>query len=423
MAFFDEEVRDMMSDSIIRQHIVDPFKHLSKLLVAGIERLDLQAEIAKAMGLDPDQAQATVARMNLVAHLRMAGYEVVGGRRGGKVYQITGHAPLDATPKKGLEAASTEVKEAYNWLCRFPALHETREDIKLIDLLFASNTRDTDEIAHSRNWLYLWAYMVAGQNTLRMVEHAGAVCLVFQKHKNRPRLSIIWLSGDAAGVVSLAERLAPVSVSTITVTGMPDRRTKELLELRPKSKVSRRRCAIYDLRDFVENTDKYLNKRARTTLRARFRDTEFVVNPGKGAQNSVIDAWKIENEAKHRQLAIRRDYTAVESIAENKITTGGRREGEWVAHHLVYRVPGHPNAVMLANEKSLNYDTGNGGKPGMSNWNQYTLSAYLVSTGIQFMQSGGIDGGGVGLADKKKKFACDFVDEPTVYLDFPKGEY
>lgn len=420
MAFFDEIKVDRLALSQIKKAIEPRLQGLAAALAEGVEKDSLHSQVAVAMGVKEDHPSVQVARMNLIGGLRSTGYQVTGGRGGGKLYQIVGFSE-EKTEKASIEDAAAEVRAPFEWLCQHELLAETPATIARLDSEYAQ--RPHESLMHSSNWMHLWAYRGAGRNKLWLVELDDSLNIVVQKFVNRPKLSIIWVGGPLEGSVRLAERLAPSSLGAMSITGMELNRVDELKALHPKGSVDNRSTAIYNLKDFVENPDKYLNKRSRSTLKARLKDTELVVNPGTGAQRAVIDVWRKGNQDRHRQLAINRDFMAVDSIAEGKITTGGRREDHWVAHHLVYRVPNRSDAVMLANEKSLNYADMPGGKYGMSDWNQMTMAKLLVDQGINYMQSGGLDGGGVGLPDKKKKYAESFVDEPSFILDLPRAQY
>lgn len=424
MPFFEAEKVDPLSIPEVSKKVASELKSLVPSLLSGLEKTELDAKVAEALSVPVDDQRVVVARMNLIGGLRVAGYEVTGGRSGGTKYQIVGEkAP--APPKKTIDEAPEPIRKLWSeFVQKTHTLEDIVEDVSTVDAEFAK--RSASELLHTANWMYLWAYLGAQKNALHLMNFRDCTCVVQQKHKSRPRLAVHYLSGSPKDALSLAVRLAKISVSGMSVTGM-SRDTlpawvDALSAMELKASTSMRKTAVYDLTDFADNPRKYLGKRGASQLRARVRDTTLDSSPSVAAQLAVIETWRKANEAKHRQLAIKRDFAAVESCAD-KIVIGGMRDGYPVAHHLVYRLPNRSDAVMLANEKSLNYTETPGGKPGVSDWNQFMLATRCKELGIRWMNSGGIDGGGAGLSAKKEKYAHEIIEEPTLHLKLERADY
>lgn len=386
----------------------------------GISQVNLEVSLVHLMGYPFGDPRITTARMNFVGSLRSWGFVVSGGRKGGSFYRIEGWAEKVAKPDISQWVGLS--KETYEWVRTFQPFKDDRASYDRFKLFVSQ--RSHSDIKHENCFLYLWAYeLTKSQGWFFSPGWMFGGCVVIQKFYNYPQFKIFNLFSQPGELLSLAERLAPASTRPVRIINIPEDQINEYRRLHPQGSWSHREEGIYDVVDIAEHPDKYLNKRAMTTLRAREKDTTFLGGMPRIHQHQIVDTWKSFNEPKHRQLAITRDHRAIDSMCSSKITFGGYREGQPVIHHLFDILANNPEVVSLMNEKSLNYSDMPGGKPGLSDYNQVMTCRALAERGIKYIQSGGLDGGGIGLPDKKKKYTCQLVFSHTFFTAFPISTY
>lgn len=404
---------------------------LEKLYQNGMTVTALDLAVSKLLGKPITDPQVSIARMNLIGGLRASGIDVSGGRSGGAFYRIIGwREVVEKTPVDQWRGLSRDIYEQVHSLRALDVDSET-----IVRLLISF--RDKEELLHENCFLYPWAYEGAraqGFLKYRLSPDPWGV-IIFQRFRNYPQFRIFHLVGRIEESVELAQWVAPASMKKVQIINVPpsqaDLKRFGWGELWPREE------GVYDLKDIAEHPEKYLNKRAITQFRARQRDTQFSLqepalienNPltpeeAEQAALSIIDQWQEYNEPKHRQLAITRDRIAVKSHTPNSFHFLGYRCGSPVIHHLLESIPNRSDSVSLINEKSLNYrGLGEGGHPGLSDFNQVMTARSLVEMGYQFEQSGGLDGGGVGLEHKKRKYACEIRTSYTLVTNFSVSEY
>ncbi len=392
-------------------------------LLEGRTGPQLEVQISDILEVEVSAPEVSITRMNLVGTLRAWGYIVSGGRGGGDVYKVTGWAEKESKPDVSQWVGQS--REVYDWVHRtfFPLTEEfwsaSRAWLSL---------RPSDELLHENCWLYPWAYEGARKQGWFVREGANAA-IVFQKFTNYPQFRIFVLYARPRWVLDLAETIAPASLRPVSIINISPRLRDAYNELHRGSWLEREE-AIYDVKEIANNPDSFLNKRALETLKARCKDTAWHdADVSRADQIAVIQTWKQLNERKHRQLAISRDFIAVEANYPLKLTFGAYREEHPVAHHLFDPLANNSEVVALINEKSLNYSKfldGTpvpGGKYGVSDFNQVAACQTLLEKGFKYIQSGGIDGGGEGLPAKKRKYACSTTSSYTFYTTFPISEY
>lgn len=399
-----------------------PDEILLQLLGTGYSRDDLEQALADWLSVSVTDPRISIARMNLVGGLRSWGYVVSGGRHGGDLYRIESWSKkTESTPVSEWVGPA---RDAVEWVHGLVPL--TEEMWPLVRSWLS--LRSPDEVLHENCWLYPWAYERARGDAWYFSEGSNAA-LIIQRFVNQPKFKIFSLFGSADWLADLAKQISIGSTRHVQIVHVTGDQTIELKKIDRNGSTAQREEAIYDLVDIGEHPDKYLNKRAMTTFRAREKDTTFYECSSVEEQQYVIKTWQTLNEHRHRQLAISRDFIAATIDYPLKITFGGQREGAPVIHHLFDPLANAPVVVSLINEKALNYKqfsdgtTVPGGTYGLSDFNQIEACRLLAAKGFRFIQSGGIDGGGVGLPDKKKKYATAFARSFTFHTSFRISPY
>jgi hypothetical protein len=406
----------MLLDEVIKAVGNPEYNDLLQALCNGLTRVQLEFKISLIKNWSMNDPRLSIERMNLIGGLRAHGFEVSGGRGGGKIYRILGYAEIEE--KISSDRWTGKPRETLDWV--HSLLLVTPDSANLIRTFLSF--RDPLERLHENCFLYPFGYEGAKAD-LYLYREGASAALIIERFKTSPQLKVFCLHGSVDWYLNLACKLAPGSTRPVRLINLPPALTPDVKKLHPSGSFLTRTEAIYDLEDIAKYPHKYLNSRAMTTLRARERDTVFSEDYRPEPALEIIAKWQSYNEPKHRQLAITRDRIAVVTDSPGKIQYLGVRGGIPVAHHLFESLPNSPDTVSLMNEKALNYSAIEGGRPGLSDFNQIMSARALVEKGFRFEQSGGIDGGGVGLPTKKKKYACDFVNSYTFYTTFPISEF
>lgn len=390
------------------------------LVTVGQTAPELDLAIAQIRSLDPSSEAPSIGRMNLIGGLRASGYVVSGGRGGGKIYQILGWEKKRV--RVYLDLWEGLPRATHVWLNTLPSL-EVKSSTKVREYL---SDRYKEERLHENCFLYPYAYEGARAHGWLLEEH-GYACIIFRRFYNYPQLRIFLLFGPPTWALRTAKFISPGSLKPVQIINLPPSELDLMKKFHPEGSVLGREEGVYDLKDISENPYNYISKRGRTALRARGRDTILLRNNDTESAHFVVDTWQNFNESKHRQLSITRDHIAIDSLITERIMFQGYRtvDGETypVTHHLFEPLPNCPDTVSLMNEKSLNYSTMPGGVPGLSDFNQIESARRLTEMGFRYEQSGGLDGGGVGLEAKKRKFSCKIEKSYTFYTTFPVSEY
>jgi len=397
---------------------------IRELVDAGMTTEELDTRISEIIDEQVDSAATATARMNFIGGLRACGWIITGGRHGGTIYKVVNwKEKKDKVPVQDWEG---EPKEIYDWV------HTLRPFTVMSYNLWETYTamRDPKEQVHENSFLVFWAYLIARNKGFWFIED-GNVVIIRQKFVNRPIFDILCVNRpDPEWLIQLAFKLGKSSIRSPQIINVSGDQIHQIHPHHPEGNWGKRSEAIYDLNRIACHPEQYLNKRAMSQFRARQRDTTFVLEPPVEDQMAVIEAWKIRNEYKHRQLAIGRDRIAVNTEVPKKIVYGGNRKGVPVIHHLFHPLANRDDTVALLNEKSLNYSTNRdgsplrGGKAGLSDFNQIMACRELARMGFKFMQSGGIDGGGVGLPAKKMKYSKgELVTSYTFHTRCEESKY
>ena len=408
-----------LETSEIAKRIPDEFRSLiDYLLGEGLTKNSLEEMIASCLQVDPQSPQNSrieIARMNLIGGLRAAGYLVTGGRAGGNLYRIVGWEEKVSKP-----AASTwtgDTRSVLDWVHSLP-----KPPVE--DIFRHLARRDSQEILHENAPLYAYCYEGA-RDLFWLYEDGPDAVLIFQKNRELPALRIFDLFASSQFCLQLAEKLAKASIRKVPIVNVPSTSLDEYR--RSGTAIASREAGIYDLKDIVNNPEKYWSEKSYNTLRKMARECTFVTDMSIDDQILVVDRWKMSEETKHRQLAITRDYKGIATPWRNKIVVGAFREGFPVAHVLYDRVAANPGVATLLNEKGLNkrvFPDGSpipGGHSGISDFVELASCQHLVSIGVDAVNSGGYEGGGIGLSPRKKRFSCRSVKSYTVMTKFESG--
>lgn len=372
-------------------------------------RQDVLNRLASELGYEPDSVQVANQSMNLIGGLRSMGYEIPKERG---FYHITGkHEPPTYRPASswtGLE------REVLNEIQAMPKVSLASRD--WFDSSLASNAN-----LHESCFAYLWSYEQATTKFFQYQSDDGEAVIGW-KFANFPRLRIFNLSLPPAAVLSLGTRLSAASTRPIKVLHLFERELPEYRDSAYFGGVERRREAVYRLSRIPE----CLNSRGRGMVRKNRKEMQWSrVDPADAAYvrdaTAVIEHWRDRNEDKHRQLAIRRDLISLELKTANDFHCIGYRDGVPCCLHVLTRLPKTPNVAGLLTEKSLNYSDVPGGKAGTADTNLVLAAEILLENGVEYINAGGYDGGGIGLPQHKQRFALpeDDIQSLAVTLSCP----
>lgn len=386
-------------------------------LERGISRDDLQRRIGEILGQPMDSAVVETARMNLVGGLRSWGFIVQGGRGGGKIYTIVGWEARVERPTS--DTWTGPPRTVLDDIGQLPRI--TSDDRDRIREFLAR--RPSQEQYHENSWLYPRAYELARDTGwwFQSPVNPSHAAIIMRRFVSYPRFRIFNLTLSASELLELAEYLSRASCRPVYIVNPGDHAMADLKLLHSRGSWGNRRQALYRTDDIANRIELFLNRRGRETLRSQAREMAYHDSPSRDDQKAIVTEWRRINEPKHRQLAITRDFVAIDDDFPQTITFVGYRQSTPACLHILEPLANRPDTVAQIVEKSLNYRTQVGGRPGTADWNLYQTSVDLLQRGIQFINAGGFDGGGAGLAPHKRRFARDGDDivSRSFYTDFP----
>lgn len=393
-----------LKQSLVTKGKVDP-GIAERLVESGISKDDLEADLG-----GETKEEKELRRMNFVGSLRALGFQVLGGRVGTRGhYQVIGWEEKKEAP--GIPAWDEESK------ARIADIHKlspvTRSSWQ--DLYSHQGTKQSEE----RRWLHensameVLCYEVGGYSSRGFFYDfpSGNRTVVVQKFRDRPVFKIVNLDATALELTHLAQYLGPVSYKPVQIVNIDQGMTVLLKQAFPKGYAEKHAEAICETKKLAFD-DELWNSRGRgSKAKVAGRTTEiYRVEDADALQQTVIEEWRKEGEKRQRQLSIVRDYEAVLCKAPTKITFLGIRDGVPVSLHIVDRLVGLESEVVgQVVEKSLNYRTQQGGRPGTSDFNLRETSRLLYELGIEWLNLGHIDGGTQGLADRKRALLSEVV--------------
>lgn len=276
---------------------------------------------------------------------------------------------------------------------------------------------DPNQIQFGNSPDVLACYELA-RDTGELRSENGEKYVVIRRFQNKPRYRIWQIDAKPETLLRAARRLAAESYRPVAIHNLDGPDWLELQELHPAGVLQVSDEVIVSTSQVVAHPDHFFSRSQLSALRRDQREishyvgfsadrSEFVAQ---GAQ--VVDAWKAKNAGKHFRLSITRDYRALEHPWGYKFL--GIRAGAPVCLQIFFEVPGQPEMVIQAVEKSLNYRDQPGGRPGTSDANFYLGCERLLAEGKFWMNTGTFDGGNKGLGERKKKLA-DHVIQSAVF--------
>lgn len=367
-------------------------------LLVGVSKSDLQSLFGVEMSLPADDPQVDVARMNTVGSLRALGYEVSGGRQGRSVpYKILGWSPIDEyLPAETWQGPEREVLDEIllGGELRGDEVEQWKSRIQFsISGLSPAFESSVD---------YLSTYEMARDRAFEMC-HGRAI--VLWRFPNMPRLRIFNLGLDVKSLDHLAQWLSKASLTRVRVVIVNESDAGQLRNM--GWEVTRHRQALYDPKWIMDNLNSLFSKTQRSLLRQHERQSTIELAYGQlrprevSEATALIQMWKATNEKKQRQLAIGRDFRAVE-IGTDLAILVRRLSGELVALQLLGRSITRVASQLV--EKALNYRHMPGGQSGTSDFSfVHGLDQLRRMLGYRVINGGDIDGGTVGLAEHKLK--------------------
>ncbi len=370
-----------------------------ELLLRGVTKQELHQRLSELLNEPADGPVVDVSRMNLIGSLRSWGYVVSGGRGGGKIYQITGWEELRSY--RPCNEWTGEERDILSFI---------HDSLRPVDAMFITTSLATGPTQpwHERCLMYIMCYELARDQGWCYRGLSGNA-IVMQRFQTMPRFRLFNLNmTDPQEINDILCWLAKASVTPVRVLNVSSDICYELKRIDRNGSITSRREAIYRTSRIADLSSGVFSRRALTTLRKLDREMTWGVAVCDDIHNEhmklVVNRWREVNEKKQRQLAITRDYDAIQY---DRVRFMGYREGHPVCIHILDQLPANPNVVAQIVEKSLNYRNSImlGGTYGVADYNLWKTCYTLNQNGIEFLNAGGFDGGGWGLVAHKERFA------------------
>lgn len=339
--------------------------------------------------------------MNTIGGLRALGFSVEGGRSGGKIYRVVGWAPKPEY-KPAAEWSGDE-RSVLDWIEQLPQVQpDDRQDIES-HLAIRRASANSFEAC----WGYLWSYELARDRGFLYRGRNGTLAVVIWKFQNFPRLRIFNIDLRYDDLAQLASMIAPASLMKIRVVHP----NIDPLENYGKGDIvqSRKKQAWYRCEEILDRLPEIYSKKQRSLIRQHQRKTIMISNlssEGRTACHDITKIWKKANEVKQRQLAITRDFVAIDDDS-NIALLGVRDDSD--RHPACFQILSrHPGARPVASqlvEKALNYRELPGGQSGTSDYSFVEGFQVLLELGVTHVNGGDLDGGTPGLAHHKLRLS------------------
>lgn len=391
-------------------------QRVADLLVAGCSKAKLEAALEAEQNLT-HEAAIDVARMNLIGSLRIAGF-TIPRKRG--FYQVIGwKKPVE---KLGCETWTGASRDTLDWVESLPVLGADADSIAWTNLGLVDGEQTK---WHERSLGYVYCYELESAHTTgyRYTSPSGGQAIVLKRFVRRPRLKILQLSLTTHEIVRLARDLAPASLIAVKIVNAGPQLVQDLRQNRDLgAEVSRHREAVYECHRIAYRRDEWASKRLQSTLRKGEREIDYAylmtpTDEDRAQMKQVVDVWREFNEIKHRQLAIRRDYASIDlGEALRMHLFLGTRDGLPVCIQVFSDVP-DTGVTVLVTEKSLNYRAMPGGRFGTADFNTTAACRFFADHpgfGVTHVNAGTYEGGGIGLADHKDRYATPELDETSM---------
>lgn len=346
---------------------------------------------------DGSKAERELHRMNVVGSLRGQGFEISGGRRGGPIYQLKGWSKPE-TPD-GTESWTEEDLERLREVHSLPTM--TVEDSRMM----ASHLRtssDRRRMTHENSILQILSYEAPTRGRAHLWSlPSGSLVAVIQKFVHRPSFKVLNFDASADELVRVAQTLVPISYRDVSIGGLEESHLPVLKEAFPAGSIERHDESVLETERIARQEG--MSKTERWNNRRSSGDTEFfeIGWGAEGAQGTIIEEWKSVVGKKQRQLSIRRDYVAMLTELDSKITFLGFRDGLPVCLQILDHQVRFPGVSQIV-EKSLNYRQMPGGRSGTTDFSLWKTCTLLHERGVEYFNMGQIAGGTEGLASHKK---------------------
>jgi hypothetical protein len=392
------------------------FIPLIPLLLEGISKEKLEEEIARIKNVPITHASVSITRMNIAGGLRSWGYLVSGGRQGrNQPYKVTGW--VTKAEKTIASQWQGQARDRLKWIESLTPFVETDEE----RVRNALANRPSSDMLHECAFMYMYCYELARDRAWWVDDHM----LVMARFYSYPRFRVFNLDATVPELLSVAKYIAPASVKPVYIVNPSLKQLKDIKRGDPGGSFGKRLQAVYRIEDIAQHPDVFFNSRSLEQLRSNSRQMQYTDVSVSKDQLKIISEWKRINEGKMRQLAITRDIVAVNAKTSKKITLTGYREGKPACLHILDPLSNRPDTIAQIVEKSLNYKTQEGGRPGTADYNLVMTCRYLLERGYKYLACGGFDGGGVGLPQHKRKFAKieDDIASQAFYTSYDYHRY
>jgi len=397
--------------TVTREFVIQKGKlapELADSLLAGVTKEELEILIIKASLSESLTKQVLdIKRMNLIGGLRAEGFQITGGRRGGKVYQVVDWVEPTG-PEKTTEDFDDDQRSRLQQLESLQVLTIDQKSIDAALPILTSGRPDLHLLAHERSLMSILCYDVSGNDAYIYRGHGGDA-LIVRRFKRTPSFKVIPLTMDYVECFNLIEWLMPISFKPPKLLYIPDAWVAHLKDDWPGVVIDKATEAIYDVERFATRPKTLWHgdddrKRRKQDELTRFVQLEW---GGETLAGTIIEEWRKVNEVKQRQLAIRRDYHSVIIQIPTKKTFIGLRENLPVCLSVVDKIG--PDVYAEITEKSLNYASQPGGRSGTTDYTLWKTCVMLHEEGIRWLSYGHIHGGEAGLTQKKTRMAEQLI--------------
>lgn len=367
--------------SLVQSKQPDLSQEIVRLLLGGVEKDVLDPMVGGELG-----------RMNLIGSLRAIGFQITGGRGGGKTYKLIGFEEKEASLP--LDQWPHDLQSRVEFTRLYPASQKELER-----MIAAPHFANMDPI-HESSLLQVLSYELGASAT---AGYLWEDLLVIERFPNRPAYKIHPFHDDVEEMILVAQYLGAISTKPVQIVGLSQSMAARIKFKRPKWTISKHAQAVYDTRTIGYSPEVHLSKQQMKGLRKAIRENEMLrVTSDSAAIQNVIHTWKTTVGHRQRQLSINRDFVAASSKVDGQINLLGMRGNDLISCHIFDGITGSNTMAQIV-EKSLNYSWQPGGRSGTADWNLVRACQILSDMGYQTLNAGHIGGGSDGLAEHKLK--------------------
>lgn len=379
----------------------------------------------------PNANESTIdlLRMNTVGGLRSYGFLIQGGRKGRTLpYRIIGFQ--EPAVKETTDNWSPEDRFTYDsWIsCRpefDPNTTEAWLELALTSTLEMDYTSgmpgrpvECNPVLPSMSKWFENSYGNLSSYKIqeRVVLIEGSIfpgrAVIVQKNRTRPKFTIINYGMQFHEIFQMATDLGRISYGNVIIENVAPEELPMYREAFRNRGDMPNPEAMYDCAKMVWDPSTKFGSRAASYVRKYDRECVWIeTEQTHQLLSDVVTVWKDSLEDRHRRLPITRDYRAIVSPGARKRMFLGLRDDHPVTCVVTDGLINDSTVACKIVEKSLNYSSQPGGKPGTSAWTLVRTCQSLLDHGVQWYNGGRIYGGESGLAEHKLHLADDVIKQ------------